>query len=262
MTHSFLLIGQSNAGGRGEPSEVAPIENDDGKLVVLRNGRWRKLYTPVNADRATSGVCLAESFAAAYRDDHPEADQIGIIPCADGGSRLDQWMPGMLLYDHVVLQARLALRTSNIVGILWHQGESDCRQERWKTYADKFRVFSESLRRDLALENVPLLIGGLGDYLAQRRKLSGELTDHALHYRDMNAVLQHLGRELENTAFVPADGLADKGDHLHFSAKSLREFGLRYYAAFKTLEDRNRIWQEKPTLADLEGEAESSLAEL
>ena len=64
MIHSFLLIGQSNAGGRGFANEVPPIPKEN--LYVLRNGRWRPMYVPVNPDRVTSGICLAESFAQRY----------------------------------------------------------------------------------------------------------------------------------------------------------------------------------------------------
>ena len=51
-------------------------------------------------------------------------------------------------------------------------------------------------------------------------------------------------------AFASAEGLAGKPDHLHFSAVSQREFGLRYYAAFKTVEPQNRIFEEKPNEDD------------
>ena len=51
--HSILIIGQSNMAGRGFINEVEPIKND--KLYVLRNGRWRSMYTPVNPDRETAG---------------------------------------------------------------------------------------------------------------------------------------------------------------------------------------------------------------
>ena len=81
MIHSFLLIGQSNMAGRGYKTDVAPIENP--KLKVLRNGRWSGLVVPVNPDRSTAGINLAESFADLYQKDH--GCEVGLIPCADGG---------------------------------------------------------------------------------------------------------------------------------------------------------------------------------
>ncbi len=61
MIHSFLLIGQSNMAGRGFKEDVEPIENK--AIKVLRNGRWWPMYVPVNPDRVTAGISLAESFA-------------------------------------------------------------------------------------------------------------------------------------------------------------------------------------------------------
>ena len=108
--------------GRGFMDEVPMVEND--KLFVLRNGRWRPMYRPVNPDRGTAGVCLAESFADLYSKDHPGVD-VGIIPCADGGTGIDQWCVGGLLFDHACYMAELASRTSTIAAVLWHQGEND-----------------------------------------------------------------------------------------------------------------------------------------
>ena len=82
MIHSILIIGQSNMGGRGFKDEVEPIENND--ILVLRNGRWRPMYVPVNPDRKTSGINLSESFADLYVKE--KGVQLGIIPCADGGT--------------------------------------------------------------------------------------------------------------------------------------------------------------------------------
>lgn len=39
MIHSFLLIGQSNAAGRGFMDTAAPLDNCGGKIKMLRNGR-------------------------------------------------------------------------------------------------------------------------------------------------------------------------------------------------------------------------------
>ena len=36
-------------------------------------------------------------------------------------------------------------------------------------------------------------------------------------------------------SFVSAEGLMPNADNLYFSAASLREFGLRYYEAFKNV---------------------------
>ena len=118
MIHSFLMIGQSNMAGRGFKEEVEKIRNS--RLKVLRNGRWQNMYVPVNPDRPFSGVSLAESFADAYAKEHNV--DVGLIPCADGGTSLDQWQVDGLLFSNAVYQAELASRTSTIAGILWHQG--------------------------------------------------------------------------------------------------------------------------------------------
>ena len=62
-------------------------------------------------------------------------------------------------------QARLSSRTSTIAGILWHQGEADCAEGLHQTYAERFAVIANALREELGLMDVPLLVGGLGDYL-------------------------------------------------------------------------------------------------
>ena len=161
MMHSILIIGQSNMAGRGFVGEVDPINND--KIFVLRNGRWRTMYTPVNPDRVTAGVSLVESFADMYQKEHNVA--VGIIPCADGGSCLDQWCVGSLLFDHTCYLCELASRTSTIAAVLWHQGESDCSDDAVAAYEQKLKTIFDALRKKLNLYDVPFLVGGLGDFL-------------------------------------------------------------------------------------------------
>ena len=47
------------------------------------------------------------------------------------------------------------------------------------------------------------------------------------------------------TGFVSAKGLTANPDNLHFSAKSLYEFGDRYFDAFEKLRDPNKEFFEK-----------------
>ena len=226
---SFLLIGQSNAGGRGFPNEVEPIISD--KIFVLRNGKWRKMYVPVNADRVTSGICLIESFADLYSKEHNV--DVGIIPCADGGSSMEQWREGDLLFDHAFYMSELASRTSNIVGVLWHQGESDCSENDYPIYKQRLEAFIKALRNKLHLENIPFILGGLGDFLPDCEK--GDFRN----YIHINAALKDIAENDSNVGFASAEGLSANPDNLHFSAKALREFGLRYYEEYKKIGYKN-----------------------
>ena len=233
--HSILIIGQSNMAGRGFPGEVTPIDNKD--LFVLRNGRWWPMYVPVNPDRVTAGINLVETFARRYADEH--GVEVGVIPCADGGTSLDQWREGGLLYDHAVMQTRLALRTSTVVGVLWHQGEADCSPALYPLYEEKFNRIKAALRRDLELHDVPFLVGGLGDFLPLR---GGSLANYA----HVNEALVRIADADPLCGFVSAEGLGENGDNLHFSAPALREFGLRYYDEFLKLEKKDRVFIDKP----------------
>lgn len=240
MIHSFLLIGQSNMAGRGEISDATPVNTD--RIKVLRNGRWQRMFRPVNPDRSFSGVSLAESFAEAYANKY--GVDVGLIPCADGGTSLAQWQPGGLLFDHAVYQAKLAGRTSTIAGILWHQGESDCAEGLHQTYAERFTIIANTLREELGLLDVPLLVGGLGDYLADYVNAAGQHS--CANYHLVNKQLKLVAATLPRCGFVSAEGLTPKADNLHFNAKSLHTFGLRYFEIFETLRDPNKVFEEKP----------------
>ncbi len=238
MIHSILLIGQSNAAGRGFKDEVAPIANN--QIQVLRNGRWAPMYVPVNPDREFSGISFAESFADLYAKEHNV--DVGIIPCADGGTTLNQWQVGGLLFDHACYMAELASRTSTIAAVLWHQGESDCAPDRYPLYEEKLTVILNAFRQKLGLHDVPFLLGGLGDYLAVYKN-----PYIAKNYPLVNEALCRIADADAMTGFVPAHGLGGNPDNLHFSAAALREFGERYYREFRKLENKDKVFLEKHT---------------
>lgn len=236
--HSILIIGQSNMAGRGFPGEVKPIDNRD--LYVLRNGRWWPMYTPVNPDRVTAGVNLVETFARRYADEH--GVEVGVIPCADGGTSLDQWAEGGVLFDHAVYMTELAQRTSTVVAILWHQGESDCHPELVPLYEEKLTRIFAALREKTGLRDVPILVGGLGDYLVNYHP---ELECFWNCVKKVNNSLQKMANDDPLIGFVSAEGLGANPDNLHFSAKALREFGHRYYEEFLKMENKEVVRSEK-----------------
>ena len=223
--HSFLLIGQSNMAGRGYLNEAREI--DTSHIYTLRNGRWHRMFRPINPDRSFSGVNLAESFAEAYSRKHNV--DVGLICCADGGTKLEQWMPGELLFDNAVNNAKLAARTSEIVGVLWHQGEGDCKDDLYSTYQARFEVMMQALRKELNLNNVPFILGGLGDYLEFY-----PLENYVL----INQALENIAASNEMVGFASAKGLTSNPDNLHFNAHALYDFGLRYFEAFEKLNNQ------------------------
>lgn len=228
MVHSFLLIGQSNAAGRGFLNEAEPINTLDGRIKVLRNGRWQVAFRPINPDRDFSGTCFAESFAVEYALAHEGVD-VGIIPCADGGTQLSQWLPGELLFDNAVNCARLAMRTSEIKAILWHQGESDCTDEKISLYKERFTLIMDTLRNQLGMPDLPIIIGELGEYLGEHEKWENIRVKHPR----VNEKLREIAESYHNCAIASGEALPSNPDKLHFSARSLDEFGKRYYEAYK-----------------------------
>lgn len=221
---SILMIGQSNMAGRGFINEVPMICNE--RILMLRNAGWQMMAEPINYDRPNAGIGLAGSFAAMWCMEH-EGEQIGLIPCAEGGSSLDDWAVDKNLFKNAVIQAGFAMQDSELIGILWHQGESDSYGGGYQTYYKKLQVIIESLRKELNAFEVPLIIGGLGDFLG-KNGFGLNCTEYEL----VNEQLLKFAREQENSCFVTAEGLIPNSDGIHMDAVSQRRFGVRYYEAF------------------------------
>ena len=224
MIKSFLMLGQSNMAGRGFIDEVPPIYNE--RIQMLRNGQWQMMTEPINYDRPVSGVSLAGSFADAWCRENQE-DTIGLIPCAEGGSSLDDWAIDKVLFKHAISEAKFAMQTSELVGILWHQGESDSFNGNYKVYYEKLLVIIETLRKELNTPDIPLIIGGLPDFLG-KEGFGKNCTEYAL----VNKELEKFAFEQDNCYFVTAVGLTSNPDGIHIDAVSQRKFGLRYFEAF------------------------------
>lgn len=225
---SILMIGQSNMAGRGYINEVPMICNE--RIQMLRNGRWQVMTEPINYDRPVAGVSLAGSFAAMWCMENEE-DKIGLIPCAEGGSSIDDWAIDKTFFKHAISQAKFAMQDSELIGILWHQGESDSYNGNYQTYYEKLHVIVEELRRELHADEVPFIIGGMGDFLGK----SG-FGLNCTEYEFINHELEKFASEEKNTYFVTAKELTSNIDGIHMNATSLRKFGIRYYSAFSKRE--------------------------
>ena len=102
-------------------------------------------------------------------------------------------------------------------------------------------IVVKNIKEDTGLSDVPFLLGGLGDYL-----LDYPPVGIFKNYPVINDAMKKVSAALPMTGFVSAVGLTPNPDNLHFSAKSLHNFGLRYFEEFKKHYDKNKVFTEKP----------------
>src|SRR4051812_45053462 len=144
----FLLVGQSNMAGRGK------VEEQDQKphprvWKLDKQDQWVPAIDPLHYDKPNiAGVGLGSSFARTVADALKD-DVIGVVPCAVGGTSIDQWSSEKEkgLYAGAIRRAMIALKDGTLAGILWHQGEADMKTP--ETYTEKAKKLFADFRRDL-----------------------------------------------------------------------------------------------------------------
>jgi len=219
-THIFLLIGQSNMAGRGvvEAPDKVPVPR---VFMLTQDLRWVPAVDPMHFDKPELvGVGPGRSFGRTVAEAHPDW-RVGLVPAAFGGSALDEWKPGSKHYTAALVRARAAMRDGKLAGILWHQGESDKAPDKAATYVTRFQAMITQLRQDLGAPDIPVMVGELGRFADGNERV--------------NPALAKLPALITNCGLVSSEGLADKGDHLHFNSAAQREFGRRFAAAFETI---------------------------
>jgi len=220
----FLLIGQSNMAGRGIVTP-ADQQTDPHILMLDKTNAWVPAKDPVHFDKPTiAGVGLCSAFARCVAAKEPGAT-IGLVPCAFGGTTLDQWKPGGALYSNAVARMRVALKSGQLKAILWHQGEGDCAPQKRTTYPTRFAAMIAQLRSDLGVSDVPVIVGQLGTFNAS--------------YLPFNAMLPQVTNAVPRCALVSSAGLGSNPDKVHFSADALRDFGKRYFEVYEMVRKDN-----------------------
>ena len=243
--HIFLCFGQSNMEGnaRIEPQDSVGVPDTFLNLSAVdfsnksrKMGKWYKALPPLC--RENTGLTPVDYFGRTLLEYLPEGHRVGVVHVAVGGISIDgflpdridtyaetapEWMKPMLAayggrpYDRLVKMAKIAQKKGVISGILMHQGETNTGDPKWP---DDVKTVYENLLRDLKLkaEDVPLLVG---EVVAADR--GGQCAAH-------NAVIDTLDRVIPTAHVIPADGLTQNFDFLHFNANGYREFGRRYAA--------------------------------
>ncbi|KAJ3696438.1 hypothetical protein LUZ61_000143 [Rhynchospora tenuis] len=263
----FILAGQSNMSGRGGvswyhgryhwdgvvPEECAPCPSI---LRLSHDLDWEEARDPLHIDveskSKTCGVGPGMSFANNLLKemgcDSPTL--IGLVPCAVGGTSIEEWKKGSKLYNHMVQRAKAAEEIGDggeVKAVLWYQGESDTESDHAaEIYGDHLKKFIEDLRSDLGLPYLPFIQVALA---------SGSGTQ-----RNIEKVRKaQLGLNLPNLTCVDAMGLTLNPDHLHLTTQAQVKLGQMLSEAYIKLQPSstilfNRKLTKSQETADLSGQ--------
>jgi hypothetical protein len=156
----FVLAGQSNMGGRGEPLSLASPSNPG--LLIWRAGGWLvaadPLELPRNARDHRPGIGPGMTFGLQLLKWQPGV-QVGLVMCASGGSTIREWLPDRPLYTQCLDQIRAA--GARIDGVLFLQGESEAiTPQTARSWLPDFARVLAAFRRDTGA--APLVLGQIG----------------------------------------------------------------------------------------------------
>lgn len=138
-------------------------KNAKGEIARLEGEELRKW---IAARRKGAGPGLPFALEMVRRTGVP----VGLIPCAHGGTSMDQWSPnlkdrgGESLYGAMLRRIRLA--GGRVRGVLWYQGESDASEKAAPLFEEKFRRFIQQLRQDTGLPTLPFYYVQIGRHVA------------------------------------------------------------------------------------------------
>lgn len=224
----YLLMGQSNMAGRGKLTDDNRILPKAGIMTFNKDNQWVEAVEPLHWDKpALAGAGVGASFAVEMQK-VSGGREIGLVPCAVGGSYIISWVPGGELYTNAIARCRAALAVGGTLkGIIWHQGESDAFPSTEPLYAGRLATLINTIRVELNAPDLPFVAGELTTSTAR---------DSSYDFDAISKITRDLMPTIANCGFVSSEGLTMNSDGLHFDTPSVRTFGERYAAEMQRVQ--------------------------
>ena len=193
---------------------------------LTKENHWAPGIDPLHFDKPKiAGVGLGTTFAKTLAGENPDI-HVGLIPCAVGGTRINQWAKGGKLYSNAVARAQIAMKQGTLKGILWHQGEGDSgSKEKLDVWFPKLSRLIHNFRSDLEAPTAPFVAGQLSRAWGDEKPMRKEFNIRLLRYARFQTSPYF--------AAVHTSNLSAKPDKTHFDSAALRELGRRYAGAWK-----------------------------
>ena len=230
----ILLAGQSNMSGRGVLSQLSTTDTVTYNNIFSLNhdSVWVRAKHPLHWDKAEAAVGMGISFAHKLDSLMGGNVRIGLVPCASGGTGIDDWLNNnwyaytgnYYQYTNLMNRAKRAQESGQIIGMIWHQGETDAIPSLFPGYRTKLKTLFTKVRTDLGLPEMPIVLGELGTYLSSNTTYP--------RYDSINVCINDMKKLLTNVDVASSTGLTSNSDFTHFTAKSQVEYGKRYASLF------------------------------
>ncbi|MGQ1784631.1 MULTISPECIES: sialate O-acetylesterase [unclassified Saccharicrinis] len=218
----FMMAGQSNMAGRGQVEPQDTIASDR-VFTINKNNKLILAKEPLNMHEPTmKGLDCGLSFGKELLKSVPDSVSILLIHTAVGGSSIGQWLGDSIHRDVQLLtnfrnKVEFAKQYGTLKGILWHQGESDAKEDRIPLHKKRMTQLFQQFRRYADNKSLPIFIGELGIYLKKhegRMQVNKQIKKYVA--RDRHAFIIH------------SSDLKHRGDNTHFNAESQRILGKRF----------------------------------
>jgi len=224
----FLIAGQSNMAGRGfvEPRDTIP---DTRILTITENKEWILAKEPLHSyEPNLTGLDCGLSFGRELIKYIPDSVSIALIPCAVGGSSIQQWLGDSLhrkvqLFSNFKNNVDFVEQYGTVKGMLWHQGESDASTGLIPGYKQNLEKLISEFRGTVHNNGLPFLIGELGSFAQPERQS---------RWDSINNIIHIVANSNENTFIIGTDDLLTKGDSIHFNSEGQRSMGWRFARMF------------------------------
>lgn len=209
----YLIAGQSNAVGFARDRAYDPP--CIGVSVLRVSGSWDLASHPLHDGTDNTYINLDVPMPAqspwltfAKTIYHRTGIPVGLIPTALGGSPLEAWLPGGILFENAV---KMAAFCGELRGVLWYQGCADALALQTKEYLPGFLKSVREFRRRLKAPKLPFFTCQLNGFTEP-----GEGLDEAFS-AIRNA--QQAAAEEEGIYLLPTAGMR-LYDQIHNSAAS------------------------------------------
>ncbi|MCD6597407.1 MAG: sialate O-acetylesterase, partial [Bacteroidales bacterium] len=224
----FVLAGQSNMAGRGHVKPADTL-SDSRILSITKDRQWILAKEPLHFyEPKLTGLDCGLSFGREMLKHVPDSVSIALIPCAVGGSSIQQWL-GDSLFRNVQLLSNFndmlsfAKQYGSVKGILWHQGESDATSNLIPKYKQSLNKLILAFRNEAGNDHLPFLIGELGAFANPERQIRWDY---------INQIIHEVAAKDENAFVIGTEDLECKADSIHFNSVAQRSMGWRFARLF------------------------------